>query len=86
MPQEDITQTTPSMVAPAKLEKQTSADEPCSPPGPRPNVGRPAEAGARWITERKDDPEEEGPQSNDETAEKSPQSDDETAEQFAKAP
>ena len=50
----------------------------------RPNVGRPAEAGARWITEYEDDPAEESPQSNDETAEESPQSDDETAEKFAK--
>ena len=39
-------------------------------PRQRPNVGRPAEAEARWITEHKDDPEEESPQSNDETAEK----------------
>ena len=36
----------------------------------RPNVGRPAEAGARWITEHEYDPEEESPQSDDEFAEK----------------
>ena len=68
----------------AKLEKQTSAEEPCSPPGPSPKVGWPTEAKARWIIKREDDPEEESPQSNDETAEESPQSDDETAEKFAK--
>ena len=39
-------------------------------PRQRPSVGRPAEAGARWITEHEDDPEEESPQSDDETAEK----------------
>ena len=55
----------------AKLEMQTSADEPCSPPGPRPKVGWPTEAKARWISKREDDPEEESPQSNDETAEES---------------
>ena len=63
---------------------QTSADEPCSPTGPRLKVGWPTEAGARWITEHEDDPEEESPQSNDETAEESPQSNDEIAENFAK--
>ena len=52
-------------------EMQTSADEPCSPPGPRPKVGWPTEAEARWIIKREDDPEEESPQSNDETAEES---------------
>ena len=68
MPHEDITQTTPSMVTPvtdsleqAKLEMQTSADEPCSPPGPRPKAGWPTEAEARWIIKREDDPEEESP-------------------------
>ena len=80
MPQEDITQTTPSMVTPVKDSCRRSSrsrrDEPCSPLRQRPYVGRSAEADARWIIQREDDPEEESPQPNDETA----QSNDETAE------
>ena len=49
---------------------QTSADEPCSPRGPRHKVGWPTEAEASWIIKHEHDPEEESPQSNDETAEK----------------
>ena len=33
------------------------------------NAGWPAEAETSWITEHKDDPDEEGPQSEDQTAE-----------------
>ena len=90
MPQEDITQTTPSMVTPVQDSSKRSsrcrpsANEPCSLPGPRLKVAWPTEAGARWITEHEDDPEEESPQSNDETTEESLQSNDETAEKFAK--
>ena len=74
--QEDITQTTPSMVAPEKDSNRRSSRSRrvqmnrAVLPQPRPNVGRPAEARARWITEHDDDPEKESPQSNDETAEK----------------
>ena len=63
MPQEDITQITPSMVTPVKDSSRRSSrcrrDEPCSPPGPRPKVGWPTEAEVRWIIKREDDPEEE---------------------------
>ena len=46
------------------------AREPCSPPKDQAStpVG-PAEAETTWITEHKDDPDEEGPHTEDETAE-----------------
>ena len=66
-----MTPPTPSTVTPKEAREagECGEGEPCSPQRPSLNAGWPAEAETSWITEHKDDPDEEGPQSEDDPAE-----------------